>query len=70
LHQAPTEVGDAMTNRSKPSLRRDQRGAAYAEYITLVALVTLVGAFAVVGVGPHLLRTFRFAELVLAMPIP
>ena len=59
-----------MDHGSRRTLMRDTRGAVFAEYTTLVVLVTLIGSLAVVAVGPHLLRTFRYAELVVALPFP
>lgn len=48
----------------------DTRGVAYVEYVTLLALVTVIGAVAVFSVGLPLLSTFRYAQAILALPIP
>lgn len=59
-----------VKDREQPSLLRDTGGATFVEYVALVAFVTLIGAAAIVAVGVPLLKTFRYAQLVLAMPIP
>lgn len=59
--------GNGMERRR---LTGDTRGVAYVEYVTLLVLVTLTGAVAVFSVGLPLLQTFRYAQAVLAMPIP
>lgn len=51
-------------------LARDTEGVAYVEYVTLLALVTVVGSVAVYSVGLPLLQTFRYAQAILAMPVP
>ena len=48
----------------------ETRGVAYVEYVTLLALVTVIGAVAVLSVGLPLLQTFRYAQAILAMPVP
>ncbi len=52
------------------SLHSDTRGVTYVEYVTLISFVTIIGALAVVAVGVPLLHTFRYAQLILAMPLP
>lgn len=52
------------------SLIRDTRAVAYVEYIALLSLVTLGGALSVYAVGAPLLQTFRYAQLIVALPIP
>ena len=52
------------------SLLRDTRAVVFTEYVALLSLVTLGGALAVYAVGSPLLHTFRFAQLIVAMPIP
>jgi hypothetical protein len=51
-------------------LGSDVRGAVYVEYVALLTMVTLLAAAAVVALGVPLLRLFRFAEIVLASPLP
>lgn len=48
----------------------DVGGAVYVEYVALLTLVTLIGAGAVAALGLPLLRMFRFAEIVIALPVP
>ena len=52
------------------SLIRDTRAVVFTEYVALLSLVTLGGALAIYAVGSPLLHTFRFAQLIVAMPIP
>jgi hypothetical protein len=52
------------------SIAGDTRGATHVEYVTVVVLVTLTGALAIAALGPSLLATFRFAELLVAAPVP
>ena len=59
-----------MPTRPEPSLAEDRRGAVYLEYVALLTMVTLLAAAAVAALGIPLLRLFRFAELVLASPLP
>jgi hypothetical protein len=40
------------------------------EYVTLLCLVTLIGAATVVALGVPLMQLFRYVQMVLAMPIP
>ncbi len=58
------------TQAKKTSLIRDTRAVAFTEYVTLLSLVTLGGALAVYALGSPLLHTFRFAQLIVAMPVP
>ena len=51
-------------------LAADARGVVYVEYVTVLILVALVGAFAVAALGVPLVTRFRFAQIVLAAPIP
>jgi Flp pilus assembly pilin Flp len=51
-------------------LLTDRSGAAYVEYLSLLSLVTLIGAAGVAGLGLPLLRLFRYAELMLLLPMP
>jgi hypothetical protein len=53
-----------------PTLARDPRGAVFVEYVTLLSAVTLIAAAAILALGVPLLRLFRFAELVIASPVP
>jgi Flp pilus assembly pilin Flp len=59
-----------VTTVEQRSVIRDQRGAAYVEYLALLTLVTLVGAGAVAALGIPLLRLYRFAEVILLLPAP
>jgi hypothetical protein len=48
----------------------DQRGAIYAEYLTVLVMVSMVGAAAVVSLGLPVLESFRLMQLLVALPIP
>ncbi|HWM84469.1 MAG TPA: hypothetical protein VNO33_01500 [Kofleriaceae bacterium] len=52
------------------SFVRDVGGAVYVEYLILLSVVSLAGATALVGLGLPLLRLFRYAETLIALPIP
>lgn len=52
------------------SLTRDTRGVAFTEYLVLMTVVTILGSVAVVGIGVPMLRTFRYAQLMLSIPLP
>jgi Flp pilus assembly pilin Flp len=58
------------SRRTTCPLWRDRQGAAYVEYLALLTLVTLIGAAAVAALGLPLLRMFRFAEMIIVLPIP
>jgi hypothetical protein len=60
----------ARPEGSAPSLLADTRGVVFLEYIALVATVAIVVSAAIVALGVPLLRQFRFAEAVLALPFP
>lgn len=45
-------------------------GVVFVEYVALLTLVTVIGAVAVVGLGVPLLKLYRFAQMVLSLPIP
>ena len=51
-------------------LAASERGVAMVEYVTLLCLVTLIGAATVVALGVPLMQLFRYVQMVLAMPIP
>jgi hypothetical protein len=49
---------------------RCQRGSVFAEYVVLLALVSLGCALAGVLLGPQLLRTYLMQRAVLLLPYP
>jgi len=51
-------------------LKDDTRGVMYVEYVILLGLVTVMGSAAVFSLGIPLLQTFRYAQGIIAMPIP
>ena len=59
-----------LPTTAKKSLLTDVSGVAMVEYVTLLCLVTIIGAVAVAALGVPLIQLFRFAQTVLALPIP
>jgi hypothetical protein len=61
------------SDKHRPSpnaLARSVEGVVFVEYVALLTLVTVIGAVAVVGLGVPLLKLYRFAQMVLSLPIP
>lgn len=55
---------------SPKELASSSSGVVFVEYVALLTLVTVSGAVAVVGLGVPLLKLYRFAQMVLSLPIP
>jgi hypothetical protein len=55
---------------SSKELLSSTSGVVFVEYVALLTLVTVIGAVAVVGLGVPLLKLYRFAQMVLSLPIP
>ena len=55
---------------SSKELLSSTSGVVFVEYVALLTLVTVIGAVAVVGLGIPLLKLYRFAQMVLSLPIP
>lgn len=51
-------------------LLRDKRGAVSTEYLVLVGTVGLGLVFALVAVGPNLVKDFQSTRTVIAAPVP
>lgn len=51
-------------------LRRDKKGALTTEYVILVGTVGLVVMFALISVGPVLLRNYTATRTLIAAPFP
>ena len=62
----PTPVQD----RPIQNLLRDTRGQATTEYVVLVGMMGLAVVFALITVGPKLVRDFERARNITASPIP
>jgi Flp pilus assembly pilin Flp len=58
------------TVMAQRSLIRDRRGAIPTEYVVLVGTMGLAVVFALVTVGPKLVKDFQRARNVTAAPIP
>ncbi len=56
--------------RSGRALLRDRRGAISTEYVVLVGTMGLAFVFAMLTVGPKLVKDFQRARDVTASPIP
>lgn len=62
-----------ITTNEAPSakvLATSARGIVFVEYVALLLLVTVIGAVSVVGLGVPLLKLFRFAQMILSLPVP
>jgi len=51
-------------------LTRDERGAVSTEYVVLMGAVGIGVVFALVAVGPTLVKDFQSTRTVIAAPIP
>jgi hypothetical protein len=60
----------ARTVPSSTSLARSKKGVVFVEYVALLTLVTVLGSIAVVGLGIPLLTLYRYAQMILSLPIP
>jgi Flp pilus assembly pilin Flp len=68
---APGAPETAPASSDAPAgLAANERGVVMVEYVTLLCLVTLTGAAAVVALGVPLMQLFRYVQMVIAMPIP
>jgi hypothetical protein len=55
---------------SAKTLMSSTSGVVFVEYVALLLLVTVIGAVAVVGLGVPLLKLYRFAQMILSLPVP
>jgi hypothetical protein len=51
-------------------LLRNERGHLLVEYPILVWMMLLIGIGGIVTLGPPLLESFRFSQMVIVMPLP
>ena len=58
------------TKRDASSLVRSVSGVVFVEYVALLLLVTVTGAISVVALGVPLLRLYRYAQMILSLPVP
>ena len=66
--EQPTDA--AANSAPAPGLAKSEGGVAMVEYVTLLCLVTLIGAATVVALGVPLMQLFRYVQMIIAMPIP
>lgn len=62
-----------ITTNEAPSakvLATSRSGVVFVEYVALLLLVTVIGAVSVVGLGVPLLKLYRFAQMILSLPVP
>ena len=62
-----------VTAKKAPSARvlaSSASGVVFVEYVALLLLVTVIGAVSVVGLGVPLLKLYRFAQMILSLPVP
>lgn len=58
------------TKKDASSLARSVSGVVFVEYVALLLLVTVTGAASVVALGVPLLRLYRYAQMILSLPVP
>jgi len=63
-------VGTLFDAGSADPSREDEHGAAYVEYVTLIMVVGIIVAFALMMVGGPLLRSYRFSQIIIGAPLP
>ena len=68
--QAEPRAASAPAAPGIAELVRGEGGVAMVEYVTLLCLVTLLGAATVVALGVPLMQLFRYVQMIIAMPIP
>ena len=56
--------------RTAKTLASSTSGVIFVEYVAVLTLVTVIGSVSVVGLGVPLLRLYRFAQMILSLPIP
>jgi len=61
---------DPELENEEQDLRKDTSGVVYVEYIIVLTTVTLLGAVTVFSVGLPFYQTFRFTQLLVALPFP
>lgn len=62
-----------VSKDSKPSAKSlfgSSSGVVFVEYVALMTLVTLIGAISTLTLGVPLLKLYRFAQMILSLPIP
>lgn len=62
-----------VSEKSKPSARSllgSVSGVVFVEYVALMTLVTLIGAISTLTLGVPLLKLYRFAQMILSLPMP
>ena len=70
LHTQRQEMGEQQDEEEVRELLEDVSGVAYVEYIILLSLVTVLGSVAVFSVGLPFFTTYRFTQLLVALPFP
>jgi Flp pilus assembly pilin Flp len=68
LDPAPLGATDSLRDMRK--LLKDKRGAVQTEYVVLVGTIGLAFVFAMITVGPKLVKDFERARNITASPIP
>lgn len=61
---------DPEQEEQELDLIADTSGVVFAEYVVVLMTVTLLGAVSVFSVGLPFYQTFRFAQLLVALPFP
>jgi len=68
--EAEPRAASTPAEPAMAELVRGEGGVAMVEYVTLLCLVTLLGAATVVALGVPLMQLFRYVQMIIAMPIP
>ena len=50
--------------------KRSQKGVVTTEYLALLSFVTILGAASIAALGVPLVRLFRYAATIIALPMP
>lgn len=56
--------------RNLRSLRADETGAAFVEYVVVLLLIGTVASVATYSLGRPFVDYYRFAQLIVSMPFP
>ena len=70
LHTERQEMGEQKDDEEVRELIEDESGVVFVEYIILLSLVTVLGSVALFSVGLPFFTTYRFTQLLVALPFP
>ena len=70
LHRSGPAAPPVSRRRRRPNLLADTSVAIFTEYVTLVVLIALGAAAGTAALGVPLLRLYRYAQMMIAVPFP